>query len=90
MNIGDIFLWIGCGVVVGLIAMFIANNIMSKSRAKRIIEEAQLEAEVIKKNKILEAKEEEMKIKSEAEKNANARMSKIQSSESRIKQREMQ
>ncbi len=63
---------------------------MAHSRANNIIEEAKLEADVLKKNKILEAKEEEMKMKAEAEKIANARLSKIQSAEAKAKQRELQ
>lgn len=61
-----------------------------KSKAKTILEEAELQADVIKNKKILEAKEEEIKIKSEAEKQANARMAKAQSAEARNKQRETQ
>ncbi|MGN1173606.1 MAG: ribonuclease Y, partial [Muribaculaceae bacterium] len=52
--------------------------------------EAEKEADVIKKNKILEAKEEELKIISEAEKQANQRMSRLQSQEAKMKQREIQ
>ena len=77
-------------LIVGALGTFIIIRIISRSRAKSIVDEAKLEAEVIKKNKLLEAKEEEMKIKTEAEKAANARMSKIQSAEAKIKQREMQ
>lgn len=63
---------------------------MAHTRAKDIIAEAEREADVIKKNKLLEAKEEEIKIKAEAEKQANHRLSKIQSTEARLKQRELQ
>ena len=81
-----------CGVALcaGIIGTIMVMRAIAHSHAKTIVEEAKLEAEVIKKNKILEAKEEEMKIKSEAERQANARMSKVQSSESKIKQRELQ
>ena len=54
------------------------------------LKEAKSEAENIKKTKILEAKEEELKIKSEAEKQANNRMAKIQQQEAKMKQRELQ
>lgn len=83
-------LFCGGALAIGIAGTIIINRLISKNQAKGIIEEAKLEAEVIKKNKILEAKEEEIKIKSEAEKQANLRLSKVQSSESRIKQREMQ
>lgn len=76
-------------IVGGAVAMVISKK-MAHSRANNIIEEAKLEADVLKKNKILEAKEEEMKMKAEAEKAANARLSKIQSAEAKAKQRELQ
>ena len=76
-------------IVGGAVAMVISKK-MAHSRANNIIEEAKLEADVLKKNKILEAKEEEMKMKAEAEKVANARLSKIQSAEAKAKQRELQ
>ncbi|MDE7469986.1 MAG: ribonuclease Y, partial [Paramuribaculum sp.] len=49
-----------------------------------------LEAEVIKKNKLLEAKEQGMKITADAERQAQQRMSKVQSAEAKAKQREAQ
>ena len=77
-------------LAIGIAGTAIISRIINRARAKGIIEEAKLEAEVIKKNKLLEAKEQEMNIKTEAEKQANARMSKVQSAESKIKQRELQ
>jgi ribonuclease Y len=63
---------------------------MANSRAKKIVSDAEKEAEVIKKNKLLEAKEEVLPMKAEAEKQINSRTAKIQSTENRLKQREMQ
>ncbi len=77
-------------LAVGIIGTLIITRIIAKARAKGIVDEAKLEAEVIKKNKIIEAKEAEMAIKSEAEKQANIRLSKVQSAEAKIKQRELQ
>ncbi len=77
-------------LAIGIAGTAIISRIINRARAKGIIEEAKLEAEVIKKNKLLEAKEQEMNIKAEAEKQANARLSKVQSAESKIKQRELQ
>ena len=77
-------------LALGIGGTLIVSRIMAKSRANSIIEEAKLEAEVIKKNKIIEAKEAEMVIKTEAEKQANQRMSKVQSAEAKLKQRELQ
>jgi ribonuclease Y len=77
-------------LAIGAVAAIIVQKNLASSRAKIIIDEAGKEAEVIKKNKLLEAREEEIRIKSEAEKAANQRLAKIQSTESRLKQREIQ
>ena len=86
-------LYIICTIValaVGALATFMVQKSLAKSRAKIIIENARNAADVLMKNKILEAREQEMKIKADAEKNANQRLSKIQSQEAKIRQREMQ
>ena len=86
-----IYLIIGLStLIIGVICTIIVQKSLAKSRAKSIIAEATSEAENIKKTKILEAREEELKIKAEAEKQANNRLAKIQQSEARIKQRELQ
>lgn len=72
-----------------VIAQIVAKR-NAKSRANEIIEKAKLEAEVLKNNEVIKGKEEGMSIKSEAEKQANARLSKVQSSEAKLKQRELQ
>ena len=77
-------------LVVGAVAAVAISRRIDKAKGKGIIDEAKLEAEMIKKNKIIEAKEAEMAIKSEAEKAANARLSKVQTAEAKLKQREMQ
>ncbi len=77
-------------LVIGIVVTTIVQRNMASSRANAIIDEARNEAEVLKKNKLLEAREEELKIVGEAEKQANQRMQKIQQNESRLKQRELQ
>ena len=77
-------------LAIGIAATIITQRNMARSRARIIVEEAQSEAEVLKKNKLLEAREEELRILSEAEKQASQRMSKAQSTEARLKQRELQ
>ncbi|MDD7404949.1 MAG: ribonuclease Y [Bacteroidales bacterium] len=76
-------------LVVLVIGYFVLRSI-TKSKAKAILDEAALQAEVNKNNKLIEAKEEELKIKSEAEKQANARLAKAQQAEARNKQKENQ
>ena len=60
-----------------------------KSRYDTIIKEAETEAEVIKKNKLLEVKEKFLNKKSELEKEVALRNLKIQQAENKLKQREM-
>ena len=62
----------------------------AKSAANEILEKARLEAEVLKNNEIIKGKEEGMSFQREAEKQANARLSKVQSTEAKLKQRELQ
>lgn len=75
-------------IVGGAVAWFISSQ-MANSRAKKILDDAAKDAEVIKKNRLLEAKEEVLQLKAEAEKQINTRNSKIQNTENRLKQREM-
>lgn len=89
----DIILTIGlvvAALVVGAVATYIINKTLLASRAKAIIDEAQKEAEVLTKNKLLKVKEEFLQRKAELEKQVNARNSKLQSAEAKIKQRELQ
>ena len=74
---------IGCGLAL----YFSKKN--AKSQANEIIEKARLEAEVLKNKEVLKGKEIGMSIKSDAEKEANARLTKVQTSEAKRKQREM-
>ena len=93
MQLFDIIIYLSIAVVacaIGVGVTVIVQKKMARTRAKGIVEEAEREAEVLKKNKLLEAREEELKITAEAEKQANHRMSKVQSAEARIKQREIQ
>jgi ribonuclease Y len=72
------------------VAAAVISKKNASSRANSILEDANREAEVIKEKRILQAKEEEMKILGEAERNAGQRMQKAQAAEARNKQREMQ
>ena len=76
--------------VIGVAATIIVQKSIGRSQAKTIVDEAKQEAEVLKQKKLLEAREEELQIKTEAEKQANSRLAKVQQSEARIKQRELQ
>ncbi|MBQ7851829.1 MAG: ribonuclease Y [Muribaculaceae bacterium] len=77
-------------IALGIFGTLAVQKSMAKSQARTIIDEANREAEAIKKDKLLEAREAEIQIKAEAEKQANSRLAKIQSTEAKMKQRELQ
>lgn len=76
--------------VIGVAAMLLIQKTMAKSRAKTILEQAERDGEVLKEKKLLDAREEELRIKAEAEKQAQQRLQRIQAEEGRIKQRQNQ
>ena len=77
-------------LAIGSLVTVAIQKSMASSRAKAIIDEANREAEVIRQNELLKGREEGIKIKDEAEKQATQRLQKVQSVESKMKQREMQ
>jgi ribonuclease Y len=66
------------------------SRLQADEQSKLIIREAELQAENIKKDKILEAKEKLLKMKQEFEEEANRKKNQIISNEQKIKQREGQ
>jgi ribonucrease Y len=81
---------LGIGTFIGgsVLSYFLFYLLLNKKK-ETIIKEAELEAEVIKKDKILQAKEKFLQLKSEYDKNVNERNSKIVQAENRIKQKEL-
>lgn len=73
---------------VGAILAAVALNFVSNSKYKKRVQDAEQEADVIKKNKLLEVKEQALQLKAEFEKQVNSRNSKLQIAENKIKQRE--
>ena len=74
---------------VGCLSTWLVMRFLLTARQKRIMEEAEKEAEVIKKNKLLEVKEKFIHLQADLEKQVNQRNSKIQAVENKLKQREM-
>jgi ribonuclease Y len=72
----------------GIIAMFVLNNSMLKSKADRIIKDAETQAEITKKDKMLEAKEKFLSLKAEHEKEVQSRNAQIIQNENKLKQME--
>lgn len=98
MTIAIIIGEISLGVVSGIgISAFLAGSVLAyflftallKKRRDTLLKEAEAEAEVIKKDKILQAKEKFLQLKSEHDKNFNERNSKLVLAENRSKQKEV-
>ncbi len=83
-----IILPIVCFVVGSVVSYFVYVAVM-KNRYNNMLKEAETEAEVIKKNKLLEVKEKFLNKKAELEKEVAARNQKIQQAENRLKQKEI-
>ncbi len=79
------------GIVIGRILLknaFKQEENKAKEKSSLLIKEAEISAENIKKNKILEAKEKFLKLKAEFEEEANRKKNQIISNEGKLKQRE--
>jgi len=89
----EIWLNIAIGVLAcaaGVAVTVIMQRRMAATRAKQIIADAEREGADIRRNKELEGREEALRITTDAEKQANQRMQKVQAVETRQKQREIQ
>ena len=75
--------------VIGGLLVWLTMRYLLKSRYDSVLREAEKEAEVIKKNKLLEVKEKFIHLKADLEKQVAQRNAKIQSVEAKLKQREL-
>lgn len=76
------------GLVVGFLAGYAAFRYVILQKSRRILHEAEVQAESIKNSKLLEVKEKFLNKKAELEKEVAARNQKIQQVENKLKQRE--
>ena len=93
-----IVIGVGIGVVVGVVVTLIGFAIRRKSgkakvasaesEAKRILDEAQKNAEAKKKDLLLEAKEEALRVRNETERDLKERRGEISRTERRLSQKE--
>lgn len=74
-------------VIGGVIAYVIFQNVL-KGKAAKVLAEAEKEGEVIKQNKILQAREKFLELKATTEKEVNERTQGIGQAENRLKQKE--
>ncbi len=85
-------LWAGitaAALIAGFGLSYVLWQIALKNKSVKIITEAEAEAEVIRKEKILQAKERFLQLKTEHEKVINEKNSRIGQAENRIKQKEL-
>ena len=88
MTVVTIVVSIACFIVGGFASyMFFKHGL--KSKYDSILKEAETEAEVIKKNNLLEVKEKFLNKKADLEKEVSLRNQKIQQAENKLKQREL-
>ncbi|KAA6350507.1 Ribonuclease Y [termite gut metagenome] len=79
----------GICFIVGSILSYVLLRYIVKSKYENILREAEAEAEVIKKDKLLEVKEKFLNKKADLEKEVAMRNQKIQQAETKLKQREL-
>jgi len=77
------------GVLAGGVLSYFIVDLYHRKKSRNIIKDAENEAEVIKKEKILQAKEKFLLLKSEHERIINERNQKVAQREGAIKQKEM-
>ena len=80
-------------IIIGLIALIVGSGgtfVLFRFINKRAMQEAAAEAEMLKKNKLIEAKEKFIALKAEHEQQVQERNAKIQVVEVRLQQKEMQ
>ena len=88
MTVVTIVLSIACFIVGGFASyLFFKHGL--KNKYDGILRDAEAEAEVIKKNKLLEVKEKFLNKKADLEKEVSLRNQKIQQAENKLKQREL-
>ncbi|MBQ6955722.1 MAG: ribonuclease Y [Bacteroidales bacterium] len=77
---------VGAGAGIGVTTTILRNRLLAKSQ--QVLKDAEEKGEIIKKDKILQAKEKYLQMKGEYEKQVNERNSKLQQNEQKLKQRE--
>lgn len=77
--------FLGGGVITWITIRYILNT-----KYNNTLKQAEAQAEVIQKNKMLEVKEKFLSLKADLEKQVNQRNARIQAVESKLKQRELQ
>lgn len=90
MDIISVLIGLLAGVIAGGAIAWVALNAVFSKKRNSILEEAEKEAEAIKKERMLQAKEKFLQLKEEHEQVIKERNKKLQSAEDKLKQREAQ
>src|SRR5690606_975385 len=95
MDLLQILLYILIGLVAGIFIgrfllrkLFKNQEIGAQNKAKKILKDAESSAEILKKNKLLEAKEKFLQMKADHEREINAKNNTINQRENSVKQKE--
>lgn len=86
-----IFVGLAAGVVVGrflLRSLFRTQEVNAQNKAKKILKDAETNAEILRKDKLLEAREKFLQMKADHEQEINAKNNTINQRENSIKQKE--
>ena len=73
---------------IGAAAMFVVNRTMLANKANEIVREAEAKSEMVKKDRMLEAKERFIQLKTEHEKEVMTRNQNVLNLENKLKQKE--
>ena len=74
--------------LVGAVIAFVILKVALRKKTRQLVQDAEAEAEMIKKEKALQAKEKFLQLKAEHEKVINERNSKVAAAENKLKQKE--
>lgn len=83
-----VVVWIIVGLTGGGIGAYVLQQTALKAKSEKLIKDAEVEAENIKKERILQAKEKFLKLKEEHETTIKDRERKLQSNEDRVRAKE--
>ena len=86
-----LLLGIGLGIVMGrflLRKLFASQEVAAQTKVKKILKDAENNAEILKKNKLLEAKEKFLQLKSEHDQEVTTKNNTINQRENSLKQKE--
>ena len=87
MEVMTILVGIGC-IAVGFFTAFFLINSLNITKSKQVIEDAKIEGERIKKDKLLQAKEKFLELKGNHEKSINHKNQELNKAQSRVKEKE--